>query len=240
MEESELEFALKTIYQTPDDIDIEDRWGGMSSGLRTVKIESGVTSVGNFAFFYCKSLRTVELPDTLLSIGDCAFSECENLEEINIPEGTQKIGTAPFEGTNISDIYVPSTVTDMGISALVTKYGANVHISDIAAWCNIDRTNTNFQDHNVSLYLNDTPLTSVTIPNDVTRIKNYAFYGFSNVKTVTIPASVKRIDQRAFSKNVTLNVYENSVAHKYAIENSIPDNEAVKRVNGMVVRFIRK
>ena len=153
----------------------EDRWGGMWSALRTVTIESGVTSVGNFAFFGCPLLKTVELPDTLLSIGDGAFYKCEKIEEINIPEGTKKIGNLVFEGTNISDIYVPSTLTDMGAGALTTKGGANVHISDIAAWCNINRDNTDFQSHNVSLYLNDTSLTSVTIPNDVTQISDYAF-----------------------------------------------------------------
>ncbi len=207
-----------------DDIDVEDRWGEMSAGLKIVKIESGVTSVGNCAFFGCPILTTVELPDTLLSIGDYAFSKCEKLEEINIPEGTKRIGDLVFDGTNISDIYIPSTITDMGAGALLTKDGANIHISDIAAWCNIKRDNTNFQNYNVSLYWNDTPLTSVTIPDGVTQITDYAFYGFSNVKTVTVPASVKSIGQRAFSKNIILNVYENSAAHKYAIENSIPYN----------------
>ena len=47
-------------------------------------------------------------------------------------------------------------------------------------------------------------LTSVTIPNGVTEIGNYAFYSIDNLQTINIPNSVKTIRYDAFSHCVNL------------------------------------
>lgn len=49
-------------------------------------IPDGVTSIGDFAFMYCKSLKSITIPNSVTSFGDGAFMYCESLQSITIPE----------------------------------------------------------------------------------------------------------------------------------------------------------
>ena len=49
-----------------------------------------------------------------------------------------------------------------------------------------------------NLYLNGSLVTSLTIPTDITEIKEHAFYGCTSLTSVTIPDSVTSIDSSAF------------------------------------------
>ena len=62
------------------------------------------------------------------------------------------------------------------------------------------------------------------IPEGVISIGSEVFAGLKNLKTVTIPESVKEIGYGAFWNcgNLTLQVYNNSYAEQYAKENGIP------------------
>ncbi len=70
----------------------------------------------------------------------------------------------------------------------------------IAEWCGIefadDGGNPLGNAHN--LYINDNLVTDFIIPDTVTEIKDYAFYGASCITSVTIPHSVSSIGRRAF------------------------------------------
>lgn len=77
----------------------------------------------------------------------------------------------------------------------------SVHITDLAAWCNISlvehRSNPlTFAKH---LFLNDEEIKDLVIPNSVTIIKKHVFSGLSSITSVTIPNSVTRIEFGAFS-----------------------------------------
>ena len=77
----------------------------------------------------------------------------------------------------------------------------SVHISDIAAWCNIDFYNysANPSYYAKTLYLNGNLLTELTVPDEITKIKNYAFYNCKELKGVTICDGVKSIGAYAFN-----------------------------------------
>ena len=83
---------------------------------------------------------------------------------------------------------------------------ASVYINDIAAWCKIsfsmDNTpryysNPLYYAHH--LYLNDTEIKDLVIPNSVTYIGEYAFINCTGLTSVTIPNSVTSIGSNAFS-----------------------------------------
>lgn len=67
----------------------------------------GLTSVCDYAFYYCGKLESVNLPSTTTDIGRYAFYECTNLKTINAPNVTS-IDENAFEGcTNLTTINVP-------------------------------------------------------------------------------------------------------------------------------------
>ena len=55
-----------------------------NSNVKTVVIEDGVTSIGNYAFTYCVSLTSITIPDSVTSIGNDAFYGCSSLQTISL------------------------------------------------------------------------------------------------------------------------------------------------------------
>ena len=55
------------------------------SAIKSVKLESGITSIGLHAFDYCTGMNSITIPSTVTSIGGSAFQNCESLTSVNIP-----------------------------------------------------------------------------------------------------------------------------------------------------------
>ena len=104
--------------------DSEDaEWMSVADGVERIVLESGVTSVSDYAFYGMSALTEVELPATLTSIGDFSFAFCQALIEISIPEGVTSIGESAFEACGaLESIMVPSKVTKLGDRAFAFCY----------------------------------------------------------------------------------------------------------------------
>lgn len=88
--------------------------------LKTVKLPSGVTSIGNSAFQFCSGLRSIEFSAGLVSIGDNAFKGCIALTgELNLPASLISIGDHAFSNCRslTGAINIPAGVKIIGISA---------------------------------------------------------------------------------------------------------------------------
>lgn len=95
-------------------------WGNT---VTEVILQEGVTSIGNYAFFRCKSLTSVSVPSTITYIGKYAFYECAKLTSFYIPEGVTYIGLDAFEDCQrIKEFTVPHTVTYIGSEAFRTNW----------------------------------------------------------------------------------------------------------------------
>ena len=68
------------------------------SGLTSVTIPSSVTSIGNYAFEYCSGLISVTIPNSVTSIGSGAFKGCSGLTSVTIPNSVASIGQYAFSG----------------------------------------------------------------------------------------------------------------------------------------------
>lgn len=77
-------------------------------GLTTVRMTSGVTSIGAYAFAGCKALWTIALYEELPATG---------YSGIHIPLACTSIGESAFENCNPYMVYIPSSVTTIGNSA---------------------------------------------------------------------------------------------------------------------------
>ena len=74
-----------------------------NQNIESYVIPSSVTSIGNSAFWGCRSLSDIVIPSCVTSIGDGAFWDCSSLSDIVIPSSVTSIGDSAFDGCNIPD-----------------------------------------------------------------------------------------------------------------------------------------
>ena len=66
------------------------------TGLDSISIPEGITSIGSRVFYNCTNLTAVVLPETLQYIGSYAFYNCRKLESVNLPESLRHIDDYAF------------------------------------------------------------------------------------------------------------------------------------------------
>ncbi len=168
----------------------------------TVTVKYGVISIGREVFLNCVGLKSIVLPDSVTQIWWSIFSGCSSLESVTVPFVGESINTAniePFysfgnlfgkesyEGSvaitpsyyNWVDsygeytYYIPASLKSVTVTGGIIPYGA------FCDFCG---------------------LTSVTLGDNVTGIKGYAFYGCTGLKEVDICNGVGVIEDGAFAK----------------------------------------
>ena len=128
-------------------------------------IIGNVKNIGKYAFYSMGRLTDIVIPDSVLNIDQYAFYYCSNLASIKIGSGVTNIGYLAFEkSSNLKKVY----------------------IDDLSSWCAIS-----LYDHRSSplyyaeeLYLKDKLITDLVVPDNVTKIGNWAFYFLECLKTV--------------------------------------------------------
>ena len=78
-------------------------------------IPDSVTSIGDYAFYYCTSLTSITIPDSVTSIDYGAFYGCKSLTSITIPDSVTSIGSSAFRFcTSLTSVTIGNGVTSIG------------------------------------------------------------------------------------------------------------------------------
>ena len=73
-----------------------------STGIQSIEIPEGVTTLNDRTFYTNKSLESIKLPKSITSIGNYVFKGCTSLKTIEIPENVTSMGREVF--TNCTSI----------------------------------------------------------------------------------------------------------------------------------------
>ena len=166
------------------------------TSLSCIIIPSRVTSIGDYAFEDCISLSSITIPSGLISIGYKAFFGCQklvevyNLSNLNIWTGSDAYGYAGYYAKQIyTDTTIPSKqkVTADGFVFYADEYEQFLlgYVGTNTTVALPDNYNGKaYEIYKYAFYENKV-ITKVVIPDSVTSIGNYAFYGCSELKSVT-------------------------------------------------------
>ena len=159
-----------------------------------------VTSIGDYAFEDCQDLTSVEIPNSVTSIGDYAFV-FTNLTSVDIPNSVTSIGYwAFFWCEGLKSVEIPNSVINIG-------YGAFAYCDSLTSievdeeneyYCSSDGVLYDKNMNTLICYSSGKTDESYTIPETVTIIDIYAFYGCDNLTSVEISNSVISIGNYAF------------------------------------------
>ena len=139
-------------------------------------VPESVIELGANAFCNSQYLTSITIPSKLQIIGGGAIANCTNLTGgLVIPQTVTYIGMHPFYRSGFTSFSIDNDY--------YTTLGGVLYDADMTT---------------LIQYPTGKPDTSFTVPNTVTTIDSYTFYGAKNITSITIPSSVTSITDSAF------------------------------------------
>ena len=147
--------------------------------IKKIMVESGVTSIGNFAFVQCFNLESVILSESVTYIGDYSFSHGKKLLNIHIPQNVSFIGTGAFWGCdNMSDICVSED--------------NSYYLSENGILYNKNKTT-------LVCYPTGKTDSRFVIPNDITTLSSNSIGRNNYLEEIVIPSSILQLGYSSFT-----------------------------------------
>jgi hypothetical protein len=209
-----------TVYDSRENCNavIETAGNKLIYGCNGTVIPNSVTSIAN-ASFSGSGLISIIIPDGVSSIGDKAFSECSNLTSVTIGSGVRTIGEQSFDNCGrlkkveinnnyiVSKKYAWETNSSMKdiFGSQVEEYvlGENVSAIGDAVFSGCTDLTSFYMSDNVTSIGENTfrecwKLSSFRMSANVTAIGENAFYMCLGLTSITIPSGMTDIERYTF------------------------------------------
>ena len=168
-----------------------------------------VEEIGDYAFAGCSSIKEIVIPESVKSLGAGAFQGCSSASKLSIGGGVTVIRDRAFSScTKLTEVAIPDSVTTIGSHAFVcctslksvvigngvTEIESIFPFSECTALRNVTVADAVIMDD-----LTDTPesIENVTITGGKS-IPNFTFWEFENLKSITLPSTLRTIGDSAF------------------------------------------
>ena len=169
-------------------------WYSTRSSIKKIVVSSGVTTLGDCAFYNCSSVTSVSLPQSLVSIGAGAFMGASMQSTLTLPGSLGEIGSQAFQGASgIKSLSIPDSVTELGSRVFYTCHS----LETITIGAGVTTIPS-------SAFWNASSLQNVTLPQYLKKIDASAFYKCLALQKIDLPASLKTIGEDAFAMSSRL------------------------------------
>ncbi len=196
-------------------------WHDYRENIKTVKINEGVTSIGDQAFYSFIQLQKIYLPNSLNKVYDSPFYHSSYSFDIYIyslemwcnlkyPDGMGWEGDhyLYYNEKILKEFNVPKSITEIGDFAF-----RDINISKVILHDGITKLGK-------LAFYNCEYLTSISIPENVSYIGASAFQGCKCLTSVSVPENVSYIGESCFSD--CNNLYKINLPDKLkSLENSL-------------------
>ncbi len=198
--------------------------------LKNVTMPSGITEIRDSTFFACKSLTSITIPENVVVIEKLAFASCESLTSITIPDSVEAMGTGVFgDCDELKTIRIGKGLSEMDSYT----FGSCGKLESIS----ISKDNLTYRISGGCIVETEIKLLvrafhNSVIPDDgsVQVIGEGSLINFGNEKSISIPASIIRIDDRAFMPcNKLETVYFGGTEEQWAKISVGLDNSNLRR-----------
>ena len=193
--------------------------------LKIVRLHNKLEKIGVDAFSGCEAVDELYIPDVYSwcqvelssqhsnpishsgSLYITADDKSTLLTELIIPDGISIIPDYAFCGCeSVTSVFIPSSVNYVGVSAFKECDSVTaVIVSDPSYWARIS-----FADKDANPLIHGSPLyiiegeehklvTSITVPEEVTKISSFAFIGWKGLTKITLHDKITAIGESAFS-----------------------------------------
>ena len=164
-------------------------WSALLASVKSIVLEEGVESVGNYAFASCNQAESLTLPASLAAIGSRAFRTCSSLKEIVIPDGVTSLGSEAFaDCSGAETLTVGKGLTEIGDGA----FSACAGLTELNLPENVTALGA-------SAFSKCTGLTALEVPDTVTTLGNLVFSDCTGLTALKLGKGVAVIPIRAFS-----------------------------------------
>lgn len=202
--------------------------------LTSITIPKSVFEIGYYAFGKCTLLKEAVILGNDVFIDEGAFYNCP-LTNINLNEGIQYIGDFAFYGNNATSLKLPDSVTHITYYSFAnSKNLLDIDVSDNleslcgyafegSKWLNTQENGVVYLENYLYGYKGKMPKnTEITVKDGTALIANYAFEDEFNLKSISLPASLKYIGHSAFYNCFNLNeIYIDSANEHFFFENDV-------------------
>lgn len=161
-----------------------------------------LTANANVAIFYnCSNLEEIEFPEGIIQISKYVAAYCPNLKKVVLPKSYTSVDNYGFyrSGQNHQN---DNNYNQLWFNGTFEEY----------LLCGIGNYDEDYVACKHYLYINNTLLGSINIPNNITTIKRYAFAKLKNTITTINLNNVSVIEKYAFwDSNISSITFPNSV-----------------------------
>jgi hypothetical protein len=230
-----------------------------NAALTSVTLNNGLKTIGISAFEGCSGLKDLVIPNTVTSIGHSAFESCTNLETITLSNSLTIINAEIlYNCRKLTNVIIPDSVITINSQAFYVDSGLlsitipkNVsYIGDGAfsgctgvSTITIDPLNTYYKMQGGILYSMDLKTMimafpqavaadkSITIAEGVENIRNFAFTFCSDLVTISLPSTIKSVNEALFRGLGSLNTVNIPTSNtSYCINNGSIYSKDMKRL----------